>query len=163
MANELFGKDRAGIMERLGRLQGSTTFRTQQSGGGTPFSARGLTEEARLILALKMGGNGSTDVGPWLAYSFALLVDDRVPEITRWLANKLIAGTGPTGKRNAHRMLYVAENAYWLALRGVEPDDEVDDRRDFALLVNIGAGWLWTKMEMTIERAERALSHRAAA
>ena len=160
MTNELFTKDRPMLMERLGRLLGSTTYRDQDSGGGTPFSSRKLTSEAELLLALKMGGTHETDVGPWIVYTLALQIDDRQRQIVEWLARKLEQGTGHVGKRNHHRMLVVALAAYRLAVYGIDPEPPRSNPRDFTVLVNIGAGWIWTKCESTVDRAEFARKSR---
>lgn len=157
MTNELFGKDRPMLMERLGRLLGSTTYRDQDSGGGTPFSARKLTAEAELLLALKLGQMHPGDVGPWIVYSIALQVDDRQREIVEWLSRKLLAGTGQIGQRNAGRTMVAALKAYQLAIHGVEPRAPTHRANEFLALVNIGAGWLWMKCESAVERAEYAL------
>ena len=158
MASDLYAQDHAGLMERLGRLQGSTTYRDQDSGGGTPFVTRGITSEATMLLALSMSKLYPTDVAPWICYSIALRIDDRKREIVTWLADKLIAGTGSAGKRNAHRMLAIAMGAYDLAIHGREPKPlKACKGNDHALLVNIGAGWLWVKCEGAVERAERAM------
>lgn len=158
--NDLFGKDRPMLMERLGRLLGSTTFTTPSSGGGTPFSARKLTAEAELLLSLKMAQAHPGDVGPWLVYSIALQVDDRQREIVTWLAGKLERGTGVLGKRNSPRLLIASLSAYQLAVHGVEPTRPKVRPVDFEALVNIGAGWLWMKCESAIDRAEFASGRR---
>ena len=154
--NELWGKDRAGLMERLGRLLGQTTYREPASGGGSPYSARLMTTEAKLLLALKMGGTHNGDVGPWIVYSIALRIDDRERQIVEWLARKLETGTGHVGRRNTNRMLIVAQAAYNLAVHGTEPARPKKLANDFAALTNIGAGWLWVKCEATLERAVHA-------
>lgn len=161
-ANDLFGKDRPMLMERLGRLLGSTTYRDQDSGGGAPFSARKLTAEAKLLLTLRFAQAHPGDVGPWVVYSIALQIDDRRREIVTWLADKLIAGTGPTGQRNRERMLPIASAAYQLAVHGVEVKATGPHARDFLLLANIGAGWLWTKADGVICRAEAEGDHAGA-
>ncbi|MBT2142701.1 MULTISPECIES: hypothetical protein [unclassified Rhodanobacter] len=154
--NELFGKDRPMLMERLGRLLGSSTFTTPESGGGTPFSSRKLTAEAEMLLALKLAQTHPGDVGPWLVYSIALQIDDRQREIVQWLAGKLERGTGVLGKRNAPRLLITAHAAYQLAVHGLEPKRPKTRPADYLALVNIGAGWLWMKCESAIDRAEFA-------
>ncbi len=142
-------------MERMGRLLGSTTYRDQDSGGGTPFSARKLTSEAKLLLSIKFAQAYPGDVGPWVVYSIALRVDDRQREIVTWLADKLACGTGATGHRNKARMLPIALAAYRLAVHGVEVEyPDGGNPRDFTLLANIGAGWLWTKADCVMSRVE---------
>lgn len=157
MANEFFGKEAPMLLERLGRLLGSTTYRDGESAGGTPFSSRKLTSEAMLILALKMAQTSPSDVGPWVVYSIALRVDDRRAQIVSWLAKKLLQGTGALGRRNEGRLLAAALSAYQLAVHGTEPTIPEKRGRDFEALTNIGAGWLWTKFEGALDRAEAAL------
>jgi len=159
--NELFIKDRPMLMERLGRLMGSTTYRDQDSGGGTPFSSRGITSEGEMLLALKMGQLYPGDVGPWIVYSIALQIDDRQREIVEWLARKLEAGTGSLGKRNANRITIASLAAYKLAVHGKEPHRPKVRPTDFQGLANIGAGWLWMKCESAIDRAEFAMGKMA--
>lgn len=156
MANEFWNKDRPLLLERLGRLLGSTTYRDQDSGAGTPFSARKLTAEAEMLLSLKMAQAHPGDVGPWLVYSIALQIDDREREIVTWLARKLAVGTGILGKRNALRLMIASQDAYRLAVYGVEPKRPKTLPVDYLALVNIGAGWLWMKCESAIDRAEYA-------
>jgi hypothetical protein len=104
-----------------------------------------------------MAQTHARDVGPWIAYSIALRTDDRKQAIVTWLADKLIAGTGHVGKRNASRMLIVALAAYQLAVHGVEPKRPKVRPVEFEGLANIGAGWLWVKCEGAVDLAERAL------
>src|SRR5574337_1283757 len=158
--NELFGKDRPMLMERLGRLLGSTTYRDQDSGGGTPFSARKLTAEAEMLLALKLAQTHPGDVGPWIVYSIALRIDDREREIVQWLAGKLAKGTGVLGKRNATRLLIASRDAYRLAVHGIEPKEPKTCGADYLALVNIGAGWIWVKCDNAVILAERAAKMR---
>lgn len=152
MSNEFWNKDRPLLMERLGRLLGSTTYRDQDSGGGTPFSTRKLTAEAELLVSLKMAARHESDVGPWIVYSLALQVDDRQREIVEWLARKLERGTGAIGHRNAHRIMIAAMHAYRLAVHGIEPCSPMHKPNEFIALVNIGAGWLWVKSESALDR-----------
>lgn len=163
MANEFWSKDRPLLMERLGRLLGSTTYRGPDSGGGTPFSARKLTAEAELLVSLKMAQRHPDDVGPWIVYSLALQVDDRQREIVQWLAGKLEHGTGAIGQRNAKRITIAALYAYGLAVHGTEPKRPRHRPAEFVALVNIGAGWLWMKSEGALDRWEFALRNDGAA
>lgn len=153
---ELWGSDRAGLMERLGRLAGQTTYREPGLCGGSPYSAQVMTTEAKLLLALKMGQTHEGDVGPWIVYSIALHIDDRKRQIVEWIANKLEHGAGQYGRRNAHRMLIIGMAAYDLAVHGIDPPEPKRNPGDFAHLASVGAGWIWMKCESTIERAIRA-------
>jgi hypothetical protein len=157
--NNAIQKDRAGFLERLGQLAGTTAWREPgKSGGGTPYAARGMTTENSLALALAMARKNDRDVGPWIAYAMATGVEDHRAEIITWLADKLIAGAGHIGARNADRMLIVSAVCYRNVIRN-EPryDAPKKNAKDFDLLVNIGIGWLWMSMEAAVERAEHAL------
>lgn len=152
-------KDRAGFLERLGQLAGSTAWREPgKVGGGTPYAARGMTTENSLALALAMARRSARDVGPWVAYAMATGVEDHRAEIITWLADKLIAGTGYVGKRNAERMLIIAAVCYRNVVRNESKyEAPKNGARDFEMLLNIGIGWLWMTMEAAVERAEWAL------
>lgn len=157
--NNAIPKDRAGFLERLGQLAGTTAWRDPgKSGGGTPYAARGMTTENSLALALAMARKNDRDVGPWIAYAMATSVEDHRAEIITWLADKLIAGTQHIGARNRGRMLIIAAVCYCNVIRN-EPryDAPKKNAKDFELLVNIGIGWMWMSMEAAVERAEHAL------
>jgi hypothetical protein len=152
-------KDRAGFLERLGQLAGTTAWREPgRVGGGTPYAARGMTTENTLALALAMARKNDRDVGPWIAYAMATGVEEHRAEIITWLADKLIAGTAQVGARNRGRMLSIAAVCYLdvvQAKHGFQPPKT--NPKEFGLLVNIGIGWLWMSMEAAVERAEQAL------
>lgn len=157
--NEAIQKDRAGFLERLGQLAGTTAWREPgRVGGGSPYAARGMTTENTLALALAMARKNDRDVGPWVAYSMATGVEDHRSEIVTWLADKLIAGAGHIAARNADRMLFVAAVCYRnVVLNQPRYDAPKRGPKDFDLLVSIGVGWLWMTMEAAVERAELAL------
>lgn len=152
-------KDRAGFLERLGQLAGTSSWREPgKVGGGTPYAARGMTTENALALALAMARKNDRDVGPWVAYAMATGVEDHRREIITWLADKLIGGAGHIGKRNSERMMIVAAACYRSVV--LNQQGHIAPKRapkDFDLLVSIGVGWLWMTMEAAIERAEQAL------
>jgi hypothetical protein len=152
--------DRAGFLERLGRLAGSTTWREPGQGGGVPYAARGIPTEHAMALALAMARSNPNDVGPDVAYSVATGVPHRRSEIVGWLAGKLVKGTGSVGRRNTERSIAIAAQAYDLVIgtrRHISPPGQSKAARDFELLVNIGAGWLWMSLESAVERAEHAM------
>lgn len=157
--NEAIKKDRAGFLERLGQLAGTTAWREPgRSGGGIPYAARGMTTENALALSLAMARKNDRDVGPWIAYAMATGVEDHRAEIITWLADKLIAGTQHIGVRNRTRMLSIAAVCYCDVVRG-DHEHRLPkvNPRDFTILVSIGIGWLWMSMEAAVERAEHAL------
>jgi hypothetical protein len=157
--NDAIKKDRAGFLERLGQLAGTTAWREPgRSGGGTPYAARGMTTENALALALAMARKNERDVGPWIAYAMATGVEDHRAEIITWLADKLISGTHHVGARNSKRMLSIAAVCYCDVVQG-RHDHRLPkvNPRDFTVLVSIGIGWLWMSMEAAVERAESAM------
>jgi hypothetical protein len=157
--NNALQNDRTGFLERIMQLAGSTSWREPgRVGGGTPYAARGMTTENATALALAMARKNDRDVGPWVAYAMATGVEEHRGEIVTWLADKLIAGAGHIGARNADRMLFVAAACYRnVVLNQPRYDAPRRAPKDFDLLVNIGVGWLWMTMEAAVERAERAL------
>ncbi|MGE7137925.1 hypothetical protein ACQKIE_09890 [Luteibacter sp. NPDC031894] len=166
--NNAIQKDRAGFLERLGQLAGTTAWREPgRVGGGTPYAARGMATENALVLALAMARRNPKDKGPDIAYSLATQQPYNGAEVVAWLAEKLAVGTGRIGERNAGRMVPVATQAYeWIVGTRVHPDvSEVADafHDDFRTLYDIAQGWLWMAMEAAVERAERAMYSKRAA
>jgi hypothetical protein len=166
--NNAIQKDRAGFLERLGQLAGTTAWREPgRSGGGTPYAARGLATENALVLALAMARRNPRDKGPDIAYSLATQQAYNGAEVVEWLAGKLAVGTGAIGRKHSMRLVPVAMQAYqWI----VDPDSHLDLSEiaenlhdDFRTLYNIGQGWLWMAMEAAVERAERAMYSKRAA
>ncbi|HEY4292076.1 hypothetical protein [Luteibacter sp.] len=166
--NNAIQKDRAGFLERLGQLAGTTAWREPgKVGGGVPYAARGMATENALVLALAMARRNPKDKGPDIAYSLATQQPYKGAEVVAWLSDKLAAGTGRIGHRNAGRMTTVATQAYeWIVGTRVHPDaSEVAERfhDDFCTLYDIAQGWLWMSMEAAVERAERAMYSKRAA
>lgn len=152
--------DRVGFVERLGRLAGSTTWREPGTGGGSPYVSRRIPSEHAMALALSMARRNDRDVGPDVAYSVGTGLPHQQQRVINWLGGKLLDGTGRVGQRNQSRVLHAASQAYELVIgtrRHITPPPGKEAHRDFELLVNIGAGWLWIAMEFAVERAERAL------
>lgn len=161
-------KDRAGFLERLGQLAGSTAWRDPgRVGGGTPYAARGMATENALVLALAMARRNPRDKGPDIAYSLATQQPYKGAEVVEWLADKLSMGTGPMGKKHAGRLMPVAMQAYeWIVSPEAVLDltDIAEDLHDdFRSLYSIAQGWLWMSMEAAVERAERAMYSKLAA
>jgi len=150
--------DRSGFVERLGRLAGQTTWREPTGAGYTPYVSGSLSGENAMVLALSMGRRSERDVGPDVAYSVGTGQPHRRQQVVEWLADKLLRGTGPTGKKAERQLLAISGQAYDLVIgmrqKVIPPRGAVTE---FTLLVNVGAGWLWVAMESAVERAERAL------
>ncbi|EIL88554.1 hypothetical protein UU9_12423 [Rhodanobacter fulvus Jip2] len=150
--------ERSGFIERLGRLAGSTTWREPDGSGYTPPVAGALSPGNAMVLALSMARRNPKDVGPHIAYSVGTGQPHRRQQVVEWLADKLLRGTGPAGKKAERQLLVIAGQAYDLCIgmrqKVIPPRGAVTE---FTLLVNVGAGWLWVAMEAAVERAERSL------
>jgi len=150
--------DRMGFLERLGRLAGCTTWREPGGAGGTPYLERRIPTENAMALALAMARSNPRDMGPDIAYSVGTGIAYKRTEVILWLADKLLRGTGSAGRRSEGMLAAVSGQAYDLVIgarRHITPPKK--SAKDFELLVNIGAGWLWIAMEISVERAERAM------
>jgi hypothetical protein len=156
--------DRSGFVERLGRLAGKTTWREPTGAGYTPYVSGSLSSENAMVLALSMGRRNERDVGPDVAYSVGTGQPHRRQQVVEWLADKLLRGTGPTGRKAERQLLAISGQAYDLVIgqrsQVIPPKGAVTS---FTLLVNVGAGWLWVAMESAVERAERAMHERSGA
>ncbi len=151
--------DRSGFIERMGRLAGSTTWREPGGAGYTPHVAGSILPDNALLLALCGARRNPKDVGPEIAFSVGTGAPHRRREVVDWLVDKLHRGTGKTGRNRQGMLTAVAGQAYDLVI-GTRRTIELprsDKARDFQLLVNIGAGWLWMSMEAAVERAEIAM------
>lgn len=146
--------DRAGFIERLGRLAGQTTYR-EAGGGGSPFSARMMTAENALILQLTFARRHPRDVGPEITYAIATGIPHRREDVVRWLALKLMTETGRAGQKAANYRNILASHCYEMVAFGRQTT-RLPKRLPVAWdrLCSIGIGWLWMQAEATIERAE---------
>lgn len=159
MTTETFNHgERSGFIERLGRLSGTTTWREPGGGGYTPPVAGALSGGNAMLLSLSMARRYPGDVGPDIAYSVGTGRPHHRRQAVEWLADKLLAGTGSAGKRAKRNLLTIAGQAYDLVIgtrARIEPPRGAV--REFELLANVGAGWLWIAMEAAVERAEVAM------
>jgi hypothetical protein len=150
--------ERSGFIERLGRLAGKTTWREPDGSDRAPYVASTLSADNAMLLALSMSRRNARDVGPEVAYSVGTGTPHQQQRVVCWLADKLMTGTGHAGRRNQKHLGEIARQAYELVI-GTRShfDAPATASRDFVLLANIGAGWLWMAMESAVERAERAM------
>lgn len=150
--------DRAGFLERLGRLAGQTTFR-EPSGGGTPYSARMMTTENALVLALSFARRDVRDIGPEIAYSIGTGIPHQQDRVMFWLDIKFQRDAGYEGRRLQLRRI-LSRHCYEMVAIG-KPITRLPREsrlpKSWDGLRNIGIGWLWAQAEATIERAEYAL------
>lgn len=159
MAYDTFNcADRAGFLERLARLSGQTTYREPGGGGGSPYSARMMTTENALALALSFARVHPRDIGPEVVYTIATQVPHQQGRVLAWLATRLLNDTGPAGRKCEHQLIVLSRHCYEVVAFGkaVTP---LPRRLPVAWdkLRDIGIGWLWMAAESTIERAEYAL------
>lgn len=165
MTDETFNHgDRCGFVERLGALSGKTTYREPGGAGHQPFVATSISPDNAMVLALAMARRNEKDVGPDIAYSVGTGIPHHRQRVVEWLADKLLRGTGPTGRKAERQLLAISGQAYDLVIgqrdKVIPPKGAVVS---FTLLVNVGAGWLWVAMESAVERAERAMHERSGA
>jgi len=159
MTDEIFNyADRAGFLERLGRLAGQTTFR-EPSGGGSPYSARMMTTENALVLALAFARRDERDIGPEIAYSIGTGIPHQQDRVMFWLDIKFQRDAGYEGRRLQLRAI-LCRHCYEMVAIG-KPITRLPREsrlpKSWEALRNIGIGWLWMQAEATIERAEYAL------
>ncbi len=162
MTSETFNHaDRCGFIERLGRLSGTTTWREPGGSGYTPPTPGAISADNALMLSLSLARKTPRDVGPEIAYSVGTGQPYRRQRIVEWLADKLHSRTGSAGRRAQRQLLSISWQAYDLVIgmrqQVIPPRGAV---REFTLLVNVGAGWLWVAMEAAVERAEVAMPSR---
>jgi hypothetical protein len=158
MAYDTFNcADRAGFLERLARLGGQTTYR-EPGGGGSPYSARMMTTENALALALSFARRDKRDIGPEIVYTIATQVPHQQARVVAWLAGRLLTDTGPAGRKCEHQLLRLSLHCYELVGYG-KALSPLPRRLPVAWdkLRDVGTGWLWMAAEGTVERAEYAL------
>lgn len=150
------GKDsRASFLERLSRLAGQTTFR-EGGGGGSPYSARMMTTENAMVLALSFARRDKRDIGPEIVYSIGTGIAHQHHRVVCWLECKLLRDTGYEGRRLklGHTL---ATHCYEMVAFGrayTRIPRESRRPKSWDNLRNVGVGWLWGAAESTIERAE---------
>ena len=150
--------DRAGFLERLGKLAGQTTFR-EPSGGGSPYSSRMMTGENALVLALSYARRDVRDIGPEIAYAIGTGIPHQQERVLFWLDIKFQRDAGHEGRRLQMRSI-LSRHCYEMVAIGKQITRLPRESRlpkSWDGLRNIGIGWLWMAAESTIERAEYAM------
>ena len=150
--------DRAGFIERLGRLAGQTTFR-EAGGGGSPYSSRMMTTENAMVLALSFARRDVRDIGPEIAYAIGTGIPHQQERVLFWLDIKFQRDAGHEGRRLQLRSI-LSRHCYEMVAIGKQVTRLPRESRlpkSWDGLRNIGIGWLWMQAESTIERAEYAL------
>lgn len=80
----LWSNDRPEFLERLGSLAGKSTYRTPTAGKGTKIDQ--LPDEHAIAAALAFARRGREDIGPDVAYCWALQSDAYRERVTRKMA-----------------------------------------------------------------------------
>lgn len=164
MAYDTFNcADRAGFLERLARLAGQSTYRIPGGGGGSPYSARMMTTENALALALSFARRDPRDIGPEMVYTIATGVPHQHRRVIGWLGGRLLTDTGPAGRKCERQLILLATHCYEMVGYG-KPATKLPSRLPVSWdkLRDIGIGWLWMAAESTVERAEYALRNEGA-
>lgn len=146
--------EHAGLLERMGRLVGQSTYREPSARGSR--RAGDITHENALCLALIIARQHGDDFGPDIAYAVATGTPCRKDEIVESLAAKLSADPGARRCEIPGSVRIAAQLAYG-ALLGFRGQARGKDAEVIMRLAKIGAGWLWTAMERSLDRAEQAL------
>lgn len=152
MTDQVFTKERASFLERLGRLAGQTTYRVPIEGVGTKFDH--IPESHGLIVTLCGTRGRKWQPGPEIAFAMATGIQHQREKVVEWLVEKLYVGTGATSRKYKDRLQAIAEIAYLLAVGASESDGDEKFDRNMRRLAMIGAGWLAMCMDETIARAE---------
>lgn len=146
--------EHAGLLERLGRLAGQTTHREPTARGSRRTGD--LTHENVLCLALAMARRHSDDYGPDIAYTVATGHPYRKDEIVEHLRIRLSGDPGARKCEMDGSPRIAAQLAYG-AIMGFRGQARGKDAEIIMRLAKIGAGWLWTSMERSLDRAEQAM------
>ena len=113
--SNLWSSDRPEFLERLASLAGGSTYRTPTAGRGTKQDQ--LPDEHAIATALSFARRGPDDIGPDVAYCWALQSDAYRERVTRKLAVALSCYT----LRNIRPHLLALSCAAW--------DTMIHDRR----------------------------------
>lgn len=157
---DIYSGERAGFLERLGRLAGQTTFREPYGEFVPPSNPLPVSHELAAALCYARGERWQP--GPEIAYAVATGLENNRDAVINWLAEKLYQGTGAEGRRNSDRIRGIAAVSYALAVRGEAGLMGFTFDEHIMRLAHIGAGWLAACMERTIEIAERNESRKVA-
>lgn len=161
MGNALWTSDRPEFLERLAKLAGGTTYRTPTAGRGTKLDQLPDAHAIATALAFARRRNEPDDIGPDVAYCWALGVDAYKAKVTRRLA---IALRCHELRSVAKHRLLAAELA-WDAMvhnRRASADMPADcDPRVWSRMLLAAVGTLQNSAWDALAAAERAY-HRAA-
>ena len=158
MSSLLWSTDRPEFLERIGKLAGGTTYRTP--GGGRGTDPPGMPDEHAIAAALAFARRGPDDIGPDVAYCWALQSDAYRHKVTRKLAIALrchaLRGLGPH--------LHTAADIAWDAMihnrrgGGRRPIEVEATKWDRALLAAVGTlhASAWDSLAEAERRYQRA-------
>lgn len=152
MTDQTFTQERAGFLERMGRLAGQSTYRVPVEGVGTKFDH--IPESHGLIVTLCGARGQKWQPGPEIAFAVATGIQHQREKVVQWLMGKLYLGTGATVRTYKDRLRAIAEISYLMAVGETKSDGGAEFDPHMRRLASIGAGWLAMCMDETIHRAE---------
>lgn len=157
---DLYSTERAGVIEMLGRLVGTTTWREPMEGHSTKLDH--LPKEHALEAALSFGRRHRNDTAPDLLAAVATRTEIARTKIVPELVAALRIAAGRVAERNTEHLLVVAAHAYLQVVYGTEQQRPAFvSMRDYELLVSFGCRLLWAQVASTARRVHRAF-HAAA-
>ena len=143
--------ERAGFLERLGRLAGQTTYRQPIEGVGTRWDY--MPESHVLAARLSYARGRRWNPGPELAYTIATGIPCKRAEVIDWLASKM-ARSMEVSTQRAGILRGIAAVSYCIIVQP-EKMKNVKLSRHVMRIAGIGAAWLSACLDDTIARAER--------
>lgn len=142
--------ERAGFLERLGRLAGQTTYRQPIEGVGTRSDY--MPESHVLAARLAYARGRKWNPGPELAYTIATGIPCKRAEVIDWLASKM-ARSMEVSTQRAGILRGIAVVSYCILVHP-EKMKNVKLSRNVVRIANIGAAWLSACLDNTIMMAE---------
>lgn len=155
MSSLLFTSDRPEFIERLAKLAGGTTYR--EPVGGHSTKSEHLPDTHAIAAALSFARRGQDDIGPDVAYCWALQSDSYRAKVTRILADTICRESKASREEVAQ-----AIGAAWEAMIHNRKPIETGSRASAALLLLV-AGVLYNSAWDSLAQAERCYTDRSAA
>ena len=159
---EVYTADRPGILERLGRLAGASSYRTPVEGASTNRPA--MTPENELAMALGMARTGDpSDIGPDMAFDMATQSGRHQQRVCSVLAGTLDAmhREHRVIGRNRPYLRVVAWAGYTRLVYGTTPaKPDSMGAVDWEELTDVAERVLAEKADEAVWRAGRALRKR---
>lgn len=149
----LWSTDRPAFIERVAKLAGGTTYRTPDS----PRSAKSdcLPDSHAIATALSFSRKGFQDIGPDVAYCWALQNDSYRVKVTRTVCDALCSN----GKITRDQVAVAVGWAWESMIHGRSPkgaQHPLVDKRAWDALVTLVAGILYNSAWDSLADAERS-------